>query len=83
MSALVTLAIELAPFNIHVNAIAPGWIETRMTAPVKTKPPKSYREREEKFLEYESSSSPGLQTKACWLTRYGLSQMVSFTNQNR
>jgi 2-deoxy-D-gluconate 3-dehydrogenase len=31
-----SMAIELAPHNIQVNAIAPGWIETDMTAPVKT-----------------------------------------------
>jgi 2-dehydro-3-deoxy-D-gluconate 5-dehydrogenase len=27
-----TMAIELAPYNIQVNAIVPGWIETDMTA---------------------------------------------------
>ena len=29
-----SMAIELAPHNIQVNAIAPGWIETDMTAPL-------------------------------------------------
>jgi 2-deoxy-D-gluconate 3-dehydrogenase len=33
-----SMAIELAPNNIQVNAIAPGWIETDMTAPVQTLP---------------------------------------------
>jgi 2-dehydro-3-deoxy-D-gluconate 5-dehydrogenase len=33
-----SMAIELAPFNIQVNAIAPGWLETDMTASVKTMP---------------------------------------------
>jgi 2-dehydro-3-deoxy-D-gluconate 5-dehydrogenase len=35
-----SMAIELAPHNIQVNAIAPGWIETDMTAPVRTEPMK-------------------------------------------
>src|SRR5258708_10517668 len=26
-----TLAIELGPFNINVNSVAPGFVETRMT----------------------------------------------------
>src|ERR1041384_389743 len=33
-----SMAIELAPHNIQVNAIAPGWIETDMTARVRTPP---------------------------------------------
>ncbi|MGM5471318.1 SDR family NAD(P)-dependent oxidoreductase [Flavobacteriaceae bacterium LMO-SS05] len=33
-----SMAIELAPHNVQVNAIAPGWFETDMTAVVKTMP---------------------------------------------
>jgi 2-deoxy-D-gluconate 3-dehydrogenase len=33
-----SMAIELAPHNIQVNAIAPGWIETDLTAPVRSMP---------------------------------------------
>ncbi len=33
-----SMAIELAPYNIQVNAIAPGWIETDLTAASKTMP---------------------------------------------
>jgi 2-deoxy-D-gluconate 3-dehydrogenase len=33
-----SMAIELAPHNIQVNAIVPGWIESAMTAPIKSRP---------------------------------------------
>jgi 2-deoxy-D-gluconate 3-dehydrogenase len=33
-----SMAIELAPFNIQVNSIAPGWIETELAAPAKNSP---------------------------------------------
>ena len=33
-----SMAIELAPHNIQVNAIAPGWVSTDMTAPVQESP---------------------------------------------
>jgi len=31
-----SMSIELAPHGIQVNAIAPGWVETDMTAPIRT-----------------------------------------------
>ena len=33
-----SMAIKLAPHNIQVNAIAPGWIETDLTAPIMASP---------------------------------------------
>lgn len=33
-----SMAIELAPANVQVNAIVPGWIESDMTAPIKSRP---------------------------------------------
>ncbi|HJU28772.1 MAG TPA: glucose 1-dehydrogenase [Candidatus Binataceae bacterium] len=33
-----SMAIELARHNVQVNAIVPGWIESDMTAPIKSRP---------------------------------------------
>jgi len=40
-----TLALELAPRNITVNAVAPGWIETDMTAGLPEKVRAAFLER--------------------------------------
>jgi 2-deoxy-D-gluconate 3-dehydrogenase len=39
-----SMAIELAPHGIQVNALAPGWIETDMTAPVRTEEMKAFND---------------------------------------
>ncbi len=38
MQLTKSLAIELAPHNIQVNAILPGWIDTDLTQPIKEMP---------------------------------------------
>lgn len=38
MQLTKSLAIELAPHNIQVNAILPGWIDTDLTEPIKDMP---------------------------------------------
>ncbi len=38
-----SLAVELAPYNIRVNSVAPGWVNTDMTSAALTDPEESQR----------------------------------------
>jgi 3-oxoacyl-[acyl-carrier protein] reductase len=46
-----TLALELGRFNINVNAIAPGWIETEMTKEAAERVGMSMEEMKERFAK--------------------------------
>lgn len=46
-----TMAIELGPFGINVNAVAPGFIETQMTKDIAKKTGVSYEEIKEEVIK--------------------------------
>jgi 3-oxoacyl-[acyl-carrier protein] reductase len=46
-----TLAIELGPFGINVNAVAPGFVETRMTRAVAERTGLDFEEHKRRALE--------------------------------
>lgn len=50
-SLAATLAIELGRFNINVNAIAPGWIETEMTREAAERAGMSMDEMKDRFAK--------------------------------
>ncbi len=46
-----TLAVELGRFNINVNAVAPGWIETEMTKEAAERAGMSMEEMKDRFAK--------------------------------
>jgi 3-oxoacyl-[acyl-carrier protein] reductase len=60
MQGLVrTAAIELGPFNINVNAVAPGFIETQMTRAIADQTGVSFEEVKEKAIGLNSIKRVG------------------------
>ncbi len=61
-----SLAIEFALHNIQVNAIAPGWIETDMTAPVRTEAMKAMNDE---IIARTPAGRWGSSRGCCWDSR--------------
>jgi 3-oxoacyl-[acyl-carrier protein] reductase len=51
-----SISAELAPFNVHVNCVAPGWVDTDMTAGVLSK--RKYRNEMLKSIPRGKIASP-------------------------
>jgi 3-oxoacyl-[acyl-carrier protein] reductase len=51
-----SLAVELAPFNIRVNSVAPGWVDTDMCAEVFSDP--DFRKRVQESIPLKRIPSP-------------------------
>ncbi|MBI2618984.1 MAG: glucose 1-dehydrogenase [Ignavibacteriales bacterium] len=51
-----SIAVELAPFGIHVNCVAPGWVDTEMSASALR--PRSSRKRIEELIPRGRVATP-------------------------
>lgn len=71
-----SLASELGPFNIRVNAIAPGWIETPMLRVALANDP----QRQEKILARTPQQRFGTPEDIGWAAVYLNSPAASFVN---
>ena len=71
-----SLAAELGPSNIHVNAIAPGWIETPMLHQALDRDP----DRQQKILRRTPLARFGSADDIGWAAVYLCSPAASFIN---
>jgi NAD(P)-dependent dehydrogenase (short-subunit alcohol dehydrogenase family) len=71
-----SLAVELGPSNIHVNAIAPGWIETPMLHQALDRDP----ERKQRILRRTPQERFGSPEDIGWAAAFLCSPAASFIN---
>jgi gluconate 5-dehydrogenase len=71
-----SLASELGPYNIRVNAIAPGWIETPMLRAALADDP----QRQQKILARTPQQRFGKPEDIGWAAVYLNSPAASFVN---
>src|SRR5207245_2335904 len=73
-----TLAIELGPFNINVNTVAPGFVETRMTQAVAQRIGVDYEELKKAAAERAALRRTGSPEDIAGIIAFLCSQDASF-----
>ena len=75
-----TLALELGPFGINVNAVAPGYVDTEMTRAVARrlgKDPEAYRDERARTIPVRRAGRP---EDIAWLVHFLCSERASYVS---
>jgi len=75
-----TLAIELGPFGITVNAIAPGFVETSMTRSVAVRLRMSFAEYRDRLVEQIPVRRPGMPEDIAHAAAFFASEEAGFVS---